>query len=69
MGIQWVYKGYTKGIQGVYQGIYKGCARVYKGYTRIYRVFSGHYKWSYLKYLPRGNSFFEGAMQCSAARR
>ena len=32
-----MYKGYTKGIQG---------------YTGIYRVFSGHYKWSYLKYLP-----------------
>ena len=60
-GIQRVYKGYTKGIQGVnkgytrdmqrvYKGYTRGIQRVYKGYTRIYRVVSGHYKWSYLKY-------------------
>ena len=50
-GYTWVYKGYTKGIHGVYRGYTKGIQRVYKGYTRIYRVFLGHYKWSYFKYL------------------
>ena len=45
--------GYTMGIQGVYTGyIYRGIQWVYRGYTRIYRVFLGHYKWSYLNYIP-----------------